>query len=206
MATPESRASLAPPSRGAVLPSYFARQSLAFPLGTSALLGTPQGGGHSWPSLGHRSLPGDHRQSLHLPPPHAEGRRGTAAPRAAPVLPGPGTLVELNDSAAVLWIHPAGFSPRRVQGLGQCPYPSTPLLGSGEAASKGKWSGGHRHHRPRPVVSQCSVIFCFKTDDSCHYINIYLPVLRMSYSLLLSQLRFGTESSTVVLRMWSDDF
>ena len=90
--------------------------------------------------------------------------------------------------------------------LGQCPYPSAPLLGSGEAASKGKWSGGHRHHRPRPVVSQCSVIFCFKTDDSCHYINIFLPVLRMSYSLLLTQPRSGTESSTVVFRMWSDDF
>lgn len=119
MATPASRESLAPPkvTAAAVLPSYFARQSLAFPLGASALLGTPQGGGHSWPSLGHRPLLGDYRQSLHLPPPQPEGRRGTAAPRAALVLAVPGTLVELNDSAAVLWTHPAGFRPRRVRGL-----------------------------------------------------------------------------------------
>ena len=119
MATPESRESLAPPkvTAAAVLPSFFARQRLAFPLGASALLGTPQGGGRSWPSLGHRSLLGDYRQSLHLPPPQPEGRRGTAAPRASLVLAVPGTLVELNDSAAVLWTHPAGFSPRRVQGL-----------------------------------------------------------------------------------------
>lgn len=105
-------------------------------MAASALPETARGGGHSWPSLGGLSL-GDHRQSAHLPRPHSEGRNRcwAPAPRAALALAVPGTLVVLNDGAAVLWIHPTGFSAHRVRGtLGHCLFPSDP-------PSPGIWRG-----------------------------------------------------------------
>lgn len=176
----------------------------------SALPKTASRSTHSWPPRGHHSL---RAQSVCLLPPNSEelDRPGSSAPRAALAHAVLWTLVVLNDSAAVQWNPPCRVqSPPRSGDswfLSHLLHPPSPgIRGNSQERQevarlspdqfllsrsqfKGHFPGADfpgpadKDKSPCFILSKRSVIFHFRTDHSCHYINIYLPIERISIAV-----------------------
>lgn len=165
---------------------------------SSALPKRASGGPHSWPARGLHSLKD---QSVCLPPPNPEELRrpGSWALRAALVHAVLGTLVVLNDSAAVprnppcrvqspprsgdSWLLSLLLQPSFSRDSGNSQerqevvrlFPGQFLLSGSQF--KGHFPGADfpgpadKDKSPCFILSKRSVIFHFRTDHSYHYIN-----------------------------------